>query len=306
MGGKPSKVPGGAILSIREMNPDGLCFDVNGTMRFKDIFYKKRNLEPGEREFLVDDAQIDRKKAGEQLPFLGQKMEWDEEKKEYKPLEGKKWGTTVKGYDMGKYLWVKREKKWLPKFSGGKRVLVEEIAEVPKEPFIIKFPQWWFPLKRYKSLMVWEETDACPKGKVRIIYSGGKSNQNGMSNGPEDESGASAPVHTYHAIKNTDLASSKKYQEAAKKALCEVPPIRLKCEGGKMPKCFDADWKPPPKPPKPKFRFCAFLNPTPPKPTRPPVVTFQIAKQSVGGVCKKDEPEPGAGVDEDPQEERAG
>ncbi|CAE7942407.1 echs1 [Symbiodinium necroappetens] len=614
MGGKPSKVPGGAILAIREMNPDGLCFDTNGPMRFKDIFYKKRNLEPGEREFLVDDAQIDRKKAGEQLPFLGQKMEWDEEKKEYKPLEGKKWGTVVKGYDMGKYLWVKREKKWLPKFSGGKRVLVEEIAEVPKEPFIIKFPQWWFPLKRYKSLMVWEmekspapsslgrsrssswsslpppsaafgeeaavqllercgwdatkvrsrclqglwsglgnvyeiecelnghpagaivklidwrdasgpwlrrelktyevealfyqtyaqrlralgaccpelllldrsdraltlaisrlrgeavrklspaatdqalqwlarlhaefwgvraeaavaaglhdvgcfwsldncrdqlsnlpqdgfgqrlllaadavderlklepqsichgdckdhnmclhdgiigmfdfqwtgkacvgkdiayclicasgqltsadeasylatyhralseqlsmrqepaptleqvaacyrlalldlarwmagcpygwwghgrvlkhaaekvlrtldggeilssaddyraalwrefprhgeceiesqksrrETDACPKGKVRMIYSGGKSNQNGMSNGPEDESGASAPVHTYHAIKNTDLASSKKYQEAAKKALCEVPPVRLKCEGGKMPK----------------------------------------------------------------------
>ena len=33
-------------------------------------------------------------------------------------------------------------------------------------------------------------------------------------------------------------------------------------------------------------------------PPRPPVVTFQIAKQSVGGVCKKDEPEPGAGVDE--------
>eukprot|EP00439_Symbiodinium_sp_Y106_P033058 s5015_g3.t4 len=206
MGGKPSKVPGGAILSIREMNPDGLCFDVNGTMRFKDIFYKesdvmpsslpcclthrlnpemlskpsigvgKRHCEnihvarvrtlthgicsPGEREFLVDDAQIDRKKAGEQLPFLGQKMEWDEEKKEYKPLEGKKWGTTVKGYDMGKYLWVKREKKWLPKFSGGKRVLVEEIAEVPKEPFIIKFPQWWFPLKRYKSLMVWEDEAA--------------------------------------------------------------------------------------------------------------------------------------------------
>ena len=28
------------------------------------------------------------------------------------------------------------------------------------------------------------------------------------------------------------------FSEAAKKALCEVPPIRLKCEGGKMPKCL--------------------------------------------------------------------
>ena len=46
MGGKPSKVPGGAILSIREMNPDGLCFDVNGTMRFKDIFYKESDVMP--------------------------------------------------------------------------------------------------------------------------------------------------------------------------------------------------------------------------------------------------------------------
>ena len=28
------------------------------------------------------------------------------------------------------------------------------------------------------------------------------------------------------------------FPEAAKKALCEVPPVRLKCEGGKMPKCL--------------------------------------------------------------------
>ena len=40
MGGKGSKVPGGAFLAIRERNPDGFCFDVNGPMRFKDIYYK--------------------------------------------------------------------------------------------------------------------------------------------------------------------------------------------------------------------------------------------------------------------------
>jgi len=291
-------------MAIREMNPDGLCFDVNGAMRFKDIYYKEKNMEPGEREFLVDDTQIDKEKVGGKLPFLGQKLEWDEEKKEYKPLEGKSWGSKVRGYETGKYLWLKDEKKWLPKFSRGKRVLVEEIAEVMREPFIRRFPPIWFPMKRKKSLIVWEETDACPKGQVRIIYSGGKSNQNGMSNGPEDESGASAPVHTYHAVKNTDMAGSKRYQKAALKALCDVPPVRLRCEGGKMPKCYDADWKPPP-PPKPS-RICPFFDPTPAKPTAPPVLTFQIAKQSVGGVCKKDPPQPGAGVDEDPMEERGG
>ena len=75
----------------------------------------------------------------------------------YKPLEGKKWGTIVKGYEVGKNLWVsswvavlvvrstrdlgcrwvqpwlkmvvsrEREKKWLPKFSGGKRVLAQNL-----------------------------------------------------------------------------------------------------------------------------------------------------------------------------------
>lgn len=27
-------------MAIRERNPDGFCFDVNGPMRFKDIYYK--------------------------------------------------------------------------------------------------------------------------------------------------------------------------------------------------------------------------------------------------------------------------
>ncbi|CAK9109105.1 unnamed protein product [Durusdinium trenchii] len=293
-------------MAIRERNPDGFCFDVNGPMRFKDIYYKERNLEPREREFLVDDQQIDREKLGEKLPYLGQKLEWDDKAKQYKPLEGKMWGTTAKGYEVGKYLYDKSEKKFLPKYKDGKRVLVEEIAEVMKEPFVFKFPQWWFPLKRQKSVLVWEETEGCPKGQVRIIYSGGKSSKHGMSNGPEDESGASAPVHTYHAIKNTKLANDARYQEAAKKALCEVPPVRLKCTGGKSPKCIDVDWKPPP-PPKPKFpRVCGFLNPKPPVPTPPPVLTWQIARQSVGGVCKTDSPPPGSGVDEKPDEERAG
>ena len=31
---------------------------------------------------------------------------------------------------------------------------------------------------------------------------------------------------------------------------------------------------------------------------RPPVLTWQIAREAVGGVCKPDPPEPGAGVDE--------
>lgn len=136
------------------------------------------------------------------------------------------WGTTVKGREVGKYLYDRpsaagfsyfpplfghfsadcgsfselfgreTEKKFLPKFKDGQQVLVEEIAEVMKEPFIFRFPQWpldlfkellvdrklrWFPLKRQKSVLVWEETKGCPKGQVRIVYSGGKSNQNGMS-----------------------------------------------------------------------------------------------------------------------------
>lgn len=40
MGGRPSKVPGGAFMAIRERNPDGFCFDVNQPMTFKDIYYK--------------------------------------------------------------------------------------------------------------------------------------------------------------------------------------------------------------------------------------------------------------------------
>jgi len=306
MGGQPSKVPGGAFMAIRETNPDGFCFDVNQPMRFKDIYYKATSREPGEREFLVDDQQIDRDKLGEKLPYVGQKLEWDKEAKQYKPLKGKAWGTTVKGYEVGKYVYDRSQKKFLPKYKDGRRVLVEEIAEVMKEPFVFRFPQWWFPLRRQKSILVWEETEGCPKGQVRIIYSGGKSSQGGMSNGPEDESGASAPIHTYHAIKNTKLANDKRYLEAAKKALCEVPPVRLQCTGGRSPKCVDADWTPPP-PPKPKFpRICGFLNPKPKVPERPPVLTWQIAREAVGGVCKPDPPEPGAGVDENPDEERAG
>lgn len=257
-------------MAIRERNPDGFCFDVNQPMTFKDIYYKNKNRDPGEREFLVDDQQIDREKLGETLPYLGQKLEWDSEAKEYKPLKGMNWGTVVKGYEIGNYVYDKSEKKFLPKYKDGKRVLVEETAEVMKEPFVFKFPQWWFPLKRQKSILVWEETDGCPKGQVRIVYSAGKSSQNGMSNGPEDESDAAAPVHTYHAIKNTKLANDKRYLQAAKKALCEVPPVRLQCTGGRNPKCIDADWTPPP-PPKPKFpRICGFLNPTPKVPQRSP------------------------------------
>eukprot|EP00435_Cladocopium_sp_Y103_P019755 s1628_g4.t2 len=234
------------ILYFLQRNPDGYCFDVNQPMTFKDIYYKNKNRDPGEREFLVDDQQIDREKLGETLPYVGQKLEWDSEAKEYKPLKGMQWGTIVKGYEVGKYVYDKSEKKFLPKYKDGKRVL---------------------------------ETDGCPKGQVRIVYSAGKSSQNGMSNGPEDESGAAAPVHTYHAIKRS-LAEPN----AAKKALCEVPPVRLQCTGGKNPKCIDADWTPPP-PPKPKFpRICGFLNPTPKVPQRPPVLTWQIAREGVGGV----------------------
>jgi len=41
-------------------------------------------------------------------------------------------------------------------------------------------------------------------------------------------------------------------------------------------------------------------NKTPrvPGAVRPPVLTWQIAREGVGGVCKEDPPEPGAGVDE--------
>ena len=68
-----------------------------------------------------------------------------------------------------------------------------------------------------------------------------------------------------------------------------------------MPKCVDADWTPPPKP----RRLCGWLRPEP-EPSPPPVLTWQIAKQSVGGVCKKEPPPPGMGVDERAEEERAG
>ncbi|CAL1141761.1 unnamed protein product [Cladocopium goreaui] len=105
-------------------------------------------------------------------------------------------------------------------------------------------------------------------------------------------------VVIFCALPDTKLANDKRYLQAAKKALCEVPPVRLQCTGGKNPKCIDADWTPPP-PPKPKFpRICGFLNPTPKVPERPPVLTWQIAREGVGGVCKEDPPEPGAGVDE--------
>ena len=43
---------------------------------------ENKNRDPGEREFLVDDQQIDREKLGETLPYLGQKLEWDSEAKE--------------------------------------------------------------------------------------------------------------------------------------------------------------------------------------------------------------------------------
>ncbi|CAL1141757.1 unnamed protein product [Cladocopium goreaui] len=105
MGGQPSKVPGGAFMAIRERNPDGFCFDVNQPMTFKDIYYKNKNRDPGEREFLVDDQQIDREKLGETLPYLGQKLEWDPDAKEYKPLKGMQWGTIVKGYEVGNYVY---------------------------------------------------------------------------------------------------------------------------------------------------------------------------------------------------------
>lgn len=41
-----------------------------------------KNREPGEREFLVDDQQIDKAKLGDKLPYLGQKLEWDSAKKQ--------------------------------------------------------------------------------------------------------------------------------------------------------------------------------------------------------------------------------
>lgn len=44
---------------------------------------QKKNRDPGEVEYLVDDQQIDKEKLGDKLLYLGQKLEWDSEAKQW-------------------------------------------------------------------------------------------------------------------------------------------------------------------------------------------------------------------------------
>ena len=61
-----------------------LVFGLTAVSSLSDTVFctENKNRDPGEREFLVDDQQIDREKLGETLPYLGQKLEWDPDAKE--------------------------------------------------------------------------------------------------------------------------------------------------------------------------------------------------------------------------------
>eukprot|EP00931_Biecheleriopsis_adriatica_P074289 TRINITY_DN48383_c0_g1_i1.p1 TRINITY_DN48383_c0_g1~~TRINITY_DN48383_c0_g1_i1.p1 ORF type:complete len:387 (+),score=70.50 TRINITY_DN48383_c0_g1_i1:140-1162(+) len=333
------------------MDADGRCWDVNGSMKFDDIYYEADGKEPGKIDWLVDDTQIDLSKAldvkklpktfnevqkfliqtsrgytKDRIIFPEQHPEYNKYTKSWSRPKGQAWGTKVTGY-LGQKKeagWVitdkrnislnskKRPKKpkffKLPVMLAGKTVMLPERARVRPEPFRWNFPWfYWPPLRQQKSMIVWEETPACKGGKVMINYAGGVASQNGLRNGPTDGADHNEKIHTYHVVEDATLAKSKKYQEAAKKALCEVPPRQLKCKGARVPKC-EVYWPPgqEPKPAKPKGVFractrkCGSLFPEPPPPTEK-VLTFQLANQTVGGLCDPEPSDPNEDPDELPE-----
>lgn len=244
-------------LTLRGMEPDGKCFDANNPVKFDDIYYESLSglMNKGEKQWLADDTLID-KQAFPKLPKRGKDG-------------GIEWGTPFIGKQKGRRIKVRGQGDGdeydVDMFLFGKKAVIPESIAVSTQGTRKEFPPWFKPKRKLKPVIVWEDTKKCPEGKVRINYAGGVAHEEGLDNGKEK-------IHTYHAaVVGKALAYSKRYQDAAKDALCEVPPVKLICtkgSSGSVPKC------------------------EPEEPVKPPLqkpITWQLAMQAVGGTCKPDE-----------------